>query len=131
MAQRDLRDAPGLFVETLRHFSALMQDEIQLAKSELRNNLTRAGSGVAFVAIAALIALVALNVLAGALVAWVAASGLSAGLAALIVGGALLAIATIFALVGRSRLSADTLAPDRTLENVQRDMNALREATHA
>ena len=131
MAQRDIREAPGLFVDTLRHLSSLVQNELQLAKAELKQNISRAGMGIVFFAIAAIVALVALNVLASALVAWIAANGLSVGLAALIVGGALLLLAVILVLVGKSRLSSEALEPSRTLHNVQRDIDSIKEATNA
>lgn len=131
MAQRDLRDAPVLFVETLRHLSSLLQNELSLAKAEIRENVSRAGTGIAFLVIAVVLALVALNVLASAAVAWIAAAGLSVGLSALIVGGLLLAIAAVFVVTGRNRLSAEALNPDRTVANVKRDVAAMKEATHA
>src|SRR6056297_2009540 len=118
---KDIREAPGLLVEALRHFSKLMQDEIKLARAEISRNISRAGMGLAFIGIAAILALVGLNVLASALVAWIADSGLSVGLAALIVGGILLLVAIILALVGKSRLSADALTPSRSTANLKKD----------
>lgn len=131
MSDRDIRSAPSIFLDALRHLSALLQNELTLAKAELRENISRAGTGIAFLVIAALLALVALNVLASALVAWIAASGLSVGLSALIVGGAVLTVAGILAIAGRTRLSPDALTPDRTVANVKRDVATLKEATHA
>jgi hypothetical protein len=131
MARHDIRDAPGLLVDTLRHLSSLFQNEMTLAKAEIKANISRAGTGIALFAVAGILALVALNVLASALVAWIAASGLSVGLSALIVGGALLVAAGAFVLAGRSRLSADALSPDRTVANIKRDLTAVKEATHA
>lgn len=131
MAERDLRDAPHLFVDAFRQFSSLIQNEVQLAKAELKANLSRAGTGVAFLAIAAIVALVALNVLASALVAAIAATGLAVGWAALIVGGGLLVLCAILVIAGKSRLSASALEPSRTIENVERDMASIKEATHA
>ncbi|MCF6445870.1 phage holin family protein [Nereida sp. MMG025] len=130
MAQHDLRNAPTLLVETLRAFSSLFQNELALAKAELKASVSRAGTGLALIVVAILMALVALNVLASALVAWIAAAGLSIGLSALIVGGALLVIAAVFVLIGKSRLSPENLHPTRTTQNVARDLETLTEATH-
>lgn len=130
MDKRPIQDAPTLLVDTLRHFSALMQGELCLARAEMSNIITRAGVGVLLIAIAMLIALVSLNVLASAAVAYIAQSGLSVGLAALIVGGTLIALAVIFALMGKSRLSADALTPDRTAENLRSDITAIKEASN-
>lgn len=130
MAKHGLQDAPSLLVDTLRQFSALIQGEVKLAKAEMSRIVSRAGTGIMFVAIALLIALVALNVLASAAVAYIAASGLSVGAAALIVGGALIVVAMMFALAGKSRLSADALTPDTTAENLRKDFSAIKEASN-
>ncbi|MEL6585118.1 MAG: phage holin family protein [Pseudomonadota bacterium] len=131
MQDSDLRDAPSHLVSTLRHLSSLMQGELALAKAEMARNLSRAGTGLIFFGIAALLTLVALNVLATALVGYIAETGLSLGVAATLVGGGLLVIAIAFALGGKARLSADALHPTRTAENLARDMDAIKEATHA
>lgn len=131
MDDHDLRHAPVHLADTLRHFTSLVQGEIALIRAELRQSMNRAGIGLLFFAIAALSALVALNVLAGALVAWVATLGLSAGVAALIVGGALLVLAVGLVFLGKSHLSADALEPKRSLTNLQKDVSAVKEARHA
>lgn len=128
---QDLRDAPGLFVEAFRNFSALMLDEIDLAKAEMKQSLTRARVGIVLIAAALLLALVALHVVADAMVGALIAAGLPAWGAALSVGGGLLIVAALLALWGKSRLSPDALTPNRSLENVQRDFEAVKEASHA
>lgn len=130
MDNPDIREAPHLLSKALRQFVNLMQDELTLARAELSRNLSRAGTGLVFFGIAALLALVALNVLASALVAYIAAAGLSLGAAALIVGGVFLAVAVVLALLGKQRLSADALAPSRTAQNLRRDYHKLKETTH-
>ena len=126
----DLRETPALLVAAFRHFAQLMQDEVALAKAELGRNASRAGMGLALIGVAAILALTALDVVAAAVVAWLSAEGgLSVGTAAIVVGGVLLAVAVVLALVGKSRLSADALAPDRTVRNVRRDIDTLKEAT--
>ena len=127
----DLRDTPSLLVKVMRQFSTLMQDELALARAEMSRNASRAAAGAAMIGVAGIIALVALNVLAAALVAWIAENGISAGLASLIVGGGLLLLAIVIGLVGKSRVSAKALSPTRTTRNVERDDEAVKEATHA
>ncbi|WP_299031415.1 phage holin family protein [uncultured Sulfitobacter sp.] len=130
MSHPDPRQAPTLLVDTLRNFANLMQTELQLAKAEIANNVSRAGAGIAMMVVAAILALTGLNVLAGALVAYIATTGLSAGTAALIVGGGVLIVAVILVLVGKSRLSAAALEPTRTLNNLQRDAATVKGATN-
>lgn len=130
MSHHDPRQAPSLLVDALRDFSNLMQTELHLAKAEVARNLSRAGTGVALCVIAAILALTALNVLAGAFVAYVATTGVSAGTAALIVGGAMLAIAAALALFGKSRLSAAALEPTRTINSLKRDATTVKGASN-
>ena len=110
---------------------ALFRTEFQLAKTELTENAVRAGGGLVMFVIAALIALVALNALAVAAVMGVVALGLAVGWAALIVSGVFLVLALIFAMVGKSRLSAATLTPKRTIKQVKSDVNAVKEMSRA
>ena len=130
MDNPDIREAPHLLSKALRQFVDLVQDELTLARAEMSRNLSRAGTGLVFFGIAALLALVALNVLASALVAYIAAAGLSLGAAALIVGGVFLAVAVVLALLGKQRLSADALAPSRTARSLRRDYQELKETTN-
>lgn len=129
MSHPDPRDAPSLFIDAFRNFSTLMQKELNLAKAEIATNISRAGVGIAFFVIAGILALTALNVLAGALVAYIATMGFSAGTAALIVGGVLLAAVVVLVLAGKARLSASALEPSRTIDNIQRDVSAVKGAT--
>jgi len=126
----DIKDTPSLLVTTLKQFARLIEDEVALAKAEVSRNVSRAGAGLAMIGIGAILALTALDVLAAALVAWLATTGLSAGLSALIVGGGVLLIAIILAFIGKSRLSADALAPSKTSRNVRSDIRAMKEGTN-
>lgn len=129
MSHPDPTKAPGLFIDSFRNFTNLMQKEVALAKAEITENISRAAVGVGFLALAAILALTALNVLAGALVAYIASTGISAGMSALIVGGVLLICVVGLVLAGKSRLTASALEPTRTMNNLQRDVTAVKEAT--
>ena len=113
--------------DILSHLSNLVRKEVDLAKSEVRQNLGRAGTAIGLLVGAVVLILVALNVLAAAAVAAMAEAGMNGGLAALIVGVVLLVIAAIMAFKGKSDLSAKSLAPTRTAENLRRDATALKE----
>lgn len=126
----DLRQTPTLLVAAFRNFSTLVQDEITLAKAEARQSANRAAFGLALIAVAAILALTALDILAAAAVAAMVENGVQPGWAALIVGGASLVVAIALALHGRTRLRADALAPDRTARNIRADFETIREATN-
>ncbi len=131
MEHPDPRQAPSLLTGALKHFVNLMQKELHLAKAELSQNMSRAVTGIVFFGIAALLALTALNVLAGALVAFVATLGFTAGQSALMVGGVILLVAAVLVFAGKSRLSADALEPTRTMANLKQDIKTVKEATNA
>ncbi len=122
------KSAGGLLTEAMANVSGLVRSEVDLARAEISENVTKAGVAVGLIAGAAIIALVALNVLAAALVAALTEAGLDAGWSALIVGAALGIIAFILINKGVNDLKLSSLAPTRTVKNVQRDAAAVKEA---
>ncbi|MCK0168381.1 phage holin family protein [Jannaschia sp. S6380] len=118
----------GLIGEVLSHVSNLVRKEVDLARAEVSENVSRAGVAIGLLAGALIVALVALNVLAAALVAAIAELGLDAGWAALIVGGALAIIAFAMVSKGTKDLKLSSLAPSRTAKNVQRDATVVKES---
>lgn len=126
----DLRSAPGLLANALKHLSGLLQAEVKLAREELSRKLTRAGVGLACLGIALILLMIALHLMATALVAYIAANGLSVGMASMLVGAGLVLAAACLALFGRSRMSASALVPEKAMKNLQRDIEAMKESTH-
>jgi len=114
-----LSDLAGETVELLRQ-------ELTLFKIELQEKLSRAGIGAAALAAAALIAfsgwlfllLAAVYALAIVVPPWAAA---------LIVGVLVLAIAGVLALIGKNRMRADALMPERTLRSLREDQAWIKE----
>ena len=122
-----LRAAPSLINEVLTHVSNLVRKEVDLARTEVSENVSRAGVAIGLLVGALVIALVALNVLAAALVAALSALGIPAGWAAIIVGGILAIIAFAMVSKGINDLKLSSLAPSRTAKNVQRDAETVKE----
>ena len=122
------KSAGGLLQDALNNVSGLVRNEVDLARAEVSENLNKAGVAIGLIAGAAIIALVALNVLAAALVAALTEAGLHAGWSALIVGAVLGVIAFILMNKGTNDLKLSSLAPTRTVKNVQRDAAAVKEA---
>jgi uncharacterized membrane protein YqjE len=125
----DAKDASlgELFKDLTEQMSRLVRDEVQLAKVELQEKGKQAGvgaglfGGAGLVALLGLQALVACAILALALV-------MDAWLAALIVGVVLLAIAGVFALIGRSRLRRATPpVPQQAVAGVKQDIEVVKE----
>jgi hypothetical protein len=123
------KSAAGLLTDAIAHMSGLVRKEVDLARAEVSENVTRAGVAVGLLAAALVIALTALNVLAAALVAGLAEWGLGAGWAALLVGVVLGVIAFALAMKAKNDLKLTNIAPSRTAKNVQRDAQAIKEVT--
>lgn len=122
------KSAGNLLSDALSNVSGLVRSEVDLARAEISENVSKAGVAVGLIAGAAIIALVALNVLAAALVAGLTEAGLDAGWAALIVGALLGILAYVLINKGINDLKLSSLAPTRTVKNVQRDAAAVKEA---
>ncbi|MGR3485839.1 MAG: phage holin family protein [Paracoccaceae bacterium] len=123
----DPRSTTGLMSDAMTHVSSLVRNEVDLARAEVQENVSRAGTAIGLLAGAMVVALVALNVLAAALVDAIAALGLTVGWAALIVGAVFGIIAAIMVSKGLNDLKLSSLAPTRTQKNLKRDATAVKE----
>lgn len=129
--EHETKSTSGLLTEALTHISALVRNEVDLARAEMNENLQKAMTAIGLLVGAVVLALTALNVLAAALVAALVRLGIEDGWAALIVGVIFAVIAFILLAKGRNDLKASSLAPTRTTKNVKRDANAVKEVYDA
>jgi hypothetical protein len=118
----------AILTAILNHVSALVRKEVDLARAEINESLTRAGVAVALLVVAVIFVLTALEVLAASLVAAVVDLGVAPGLAALLVGVAFLLIALVLVLKARSELKKVSLAPRRTIESITNSAKAVKES---
>lgn len=108
--------------------SRLVRDELRLAQLEVTGKAKKAGIGAGLLGTAGIIALYGLGVLITTAILALALA-VDAWLAALIVAAVLLAIAGIAALVGKKRVTdAAPPLPERAVENVKRDVDAVKHA---
>ncbi|TDL83670.1 phage holin family protein [Palleronia sediminis] len=129
MSAPDQNKSTGTLIsDAMNNVSALVRNEVDLARAEVSENASRAGVALGLIAGAAIVALVALNVLAAALVSALAETGLEPGWAALIVGVVLAIVGYAMFSKGTSDLKLSSLAPTRTAKNVQRDAEAVKGA---
>ncbi|MET7277354.1 phage holin family protein [Kribbella sp. NPDC005582] len=122
------RDEPvGALVSDLTSdISRLVRDELQLAKSELKDKGKEAGVGIGLFGGAGTVALYGLGALIAAAICGLAVV-LPAWLSALIVAFVLFAIAAVAALLGKRHVSQATPPiPQRAVEGVHEDIEALR-----
>ena len=120
----------SLAADALCISSDLVRKEVSLAKAELRQNLNRAGTGLGMIVAAAVLGIVTLNVLTVALVAALAETDLGPIWSAVVVGVVLAILAYVLLRKGMADLKPENLMPTRTVENVQRDASAVKEAYH-
>jgi len=123
----DNRSFADLLSDALNKLTMLVRTEIQLARTEISLKISKAGMGIAMVMSSAAFAISALVLILLAIAAALDAAGLSRGLSDLIAGILGLVVSTGLAWAGLQRLRADQLAPNRTMEQLQRDAIAAKE----
>ena len=123
------RSIPRLLRDFIAELTALMRDEVALAKGEVKQNISALSSGLLVVGAGALVALAGFIVLLDALVVAIlpAMPDGAPWLSPLIVGGIVLLIGIAMLASGRSKLSPSTLRPDETLEETREDRRMLKE----
>ena len=124
MRRRPIGDLLSSFVQ---ESTTLVSQEIELARAEIGEQVSRAGQGAGLFGAAAVLALAGLGALTACAIAALALT-MDTWVAALIVGGALLVLAGLVALMGRARIKAVAPpVPERALQGVRRDIEAVQE----
>jgi high-affinity Fe2+/Pb2+ permease len=116
-----------LVSDTSRQLSALVQQEIQLAKTELKVSLKYGGTGAGLFAAAAFLAVLAVIMLSVAiayLIHW-NGDGLALQWAFLIVFGAYLLIAALLAMIGVRKVKK-VRGPERAVQQAKDTAEALK-----
>ena len=116
----------SLLSNIVNQISALFRSELDLARSEIDEKLHSVGLALGLIVAAVVLFLTALNVLAAALSAGLTELGLEPGWAALIVGVVFAVIGWVMLAKGMRDLKLSSLAPNRTVDNIKRDANAVK-----
>jgi hypothetical protein len=128
--RREGRPLAGLFSDLWRETTTLVQDELELAKADITEKAVQAGRGVSAVAVGGAILFAGmLSLLAaatGALLV-VLPPGVAPWLAPLIVGAIVTIVGAIALSSGRSKLKAQNLKPERSIESLRRDTRIAKE----
>jgi hypothetical protein len=125
-----MRDEPGLFhalSDTVSRATDLIQLEVRVFRAELDEKLSHVKAGLSLIVSGAIFMAGALLLLLQAAVLGLVDAGLSPALATLLVAGAAIVIGVAFMLTGRKQMSGDTLAPERTIHDLQRDTRLVKE----
>jgi uncharacterized membrane protein YqjE len=124
--QRSLGD---LVSDLTSDLGDMVQAHVELAKTEMREEASKAGKAAGLLAVAGVTALLALIILSMA-AAWALAEAFeSVWLGFLVVGLVWTVVAAVLAMVGRQRLS-DVRGPRETQQTLSEDKQWLREQTH-
>ncbi|MET9271282.1 phage holin family protein [Kribbella sp. NPDC003557] len=116
----------ALVSQATSDLSQLVRDEVQLAKTELKEKGKEAGVGAGLFGGAGAIALYGLGALVAAAILGLA-TALPAWLSALIVAAVLFAIAAVAALLGKRHVGrAGPPVPKRAVDGVHEDLEALK-----
>jgi len=123
------RSLGELFGDLTRDTSTLVRQEVQLAKTELTQQVTRAGKDVGVIAAGGALAYAGLLALVAAVIAILVVIGLPVWLAALIVG-VVLAVAGYFLVQsGLKALKTTNMAPKQTIETLKEDAEWAKQQT--
>ncbi|AEW95236.1 MULTISPECIES: phage holin family protein [Streptomycetaceae] len=116
--QADERSLGQLVAQATAEMSALVHDEIALAKAELRQDVKRAGIGGGAITAAGVLALFALPVLSFAAAYGIHNLGLGLAWSFLIVGGAYLALAAVLGLFAVAKFKK-VKKPERSIASAR------------
>lgn len=123
----DQRPVGGLLTDLVSQMNALFRTEINLLKSEMKDNVRSFSGALVSVAIGAALLVAALVVLVQAVVAAMVAAGLSVWLASMIVGIALGVIGAMVLKGGADKMSLSEMTPDRTVRQMEKDVTLVKE----
>ena len=115
------RSISQLVGNSLAELSKLVQNEIDLARAELSDKVALTGGAVKLIAAGAILLIPGIVLILFSIASELIQLGWSAPLAYLCSGGGAVVIAGALAWAGMSRLSASTLKPTLTLNEIRRD----------
>jgi hypothetical protein len=116
---KDDRSLGELFSELSRETSALVRQEVALAKTELSEKATRVGRNVGYVAMGGALAYAGVLTIIAAIVIILANAGMPSWASALLVGVVVLATGYIFTQKGLATLGHEQMAPTQTIDTMK------------
>lgn len=126
MTNKEDHPLRSLFTDLVRELSALMRQEVQLAKTEMSEKASQAGYGIAYIAVGGALAYIGLLLLCLALVIALA-NVVPPWLSALIIGAFVIIVGMAILQKGRSNLKAQRLVPEQTVETLREDKEFVQE----
>jgi len=114
----DDRSFSRILKEIVNHFASIIRSELELARTEIGQDMKRVAGAGAFMAFGALLMLYAFG-FAGLSAVYALETTLAPWLSALIVAVVAVIIALVFLQIGRSRMKLASIKPDKTIQSLQ------------
>lgn len=122
------RSIPEIFTDVINQFTALLRKEGELARTEMSEKISQVAVGLGLIVGGSVLLTPALVILLQAGVSALITNNIVNGpWAPLIVGGAVFLIGIILLLVGMSRLKAEALVPNKTIQQIQSDVRVAKQ----
>jgi hypothetical protein len=121
------RSIPEIFSDLVGQLTMLLKKEGQLARSEISDRIAHIATGLGFAVVGAVLAMPALVILLQAIVGLLVQAGLAFPLSALLVGGATLVLGIVLLISGMNRLKGENLIPEKTIHQLQRDAQVVKQ----
>lgn len=121
------RSISALVGDAFLQLSGLVQNEVRLARAELSQKISQAGTGLAFLGVAAVVMIPALVMLLTGIALWLSQIGYSPTASYLAVAAAGVLVSVVFAIIGLNRLKPDKLAPNVIMTELGRDVATAKE----
>jgi uncharacterized membrane protein YraQ (UPF0718 family) len=125
--QSDLGTISTLFGDALSQVTKLFQNEVDLAKAELREKVQQIGWAVGFLAAGAVLVIPALVMALFALAAALVEAGWSQPISYLVSAIVAAGVAGVLFAVGVNRLDARNLAPRETMGQLEKDKATVKD----
>ncbi len=116
-----------LFAEALSQMTTLFETEIRLVRSEISEKIHQAVAALAVVVVSAVLLVAALILLLEGVVQLLIAYGWQPFVANFVVGIVIAVIGVIAILMAKKGLSAESLAPSRTMHQLEKDAQVVKE----
>lgn len=126
MAIQSERSIPGIVTDLFNHFSVLLRQESELARTEISEKISQTGASMTLVVVGAVLLMPALVILLEAAVVALEATGLAGYWAALAIGGGVFLIGLIFMAIGAARLKMKRMMPTKTIHQLQADASVAK-----
>jgi hypothetical protein len=122
-----MRSISELVTDLVAQLTTIVRKESELARVEMSENVAQAAVGLGLILGGAVLLIPGVVILLQAAVTGLVKSGIGEPWSALIVGGAALLIGIALTIAGRSRLKPNRFAPNKTIQQAQREISVSKD----